>query len=882
MAGHVGAAKTYWRIAAQFWWPRMPSDIYEGVQSCAHCILANNVSHKTRRILKAVDTAEPFDIMSFDIWYPGMTMTDGDEEGVEGIDGDKVRKNYQQRPLLTGACTTTMFAGVALVDALDSRSVRTAMFTNFFIPNGFPKRIIVDKGSEFAGVLKDAIEYMDIPMEPVSPQEHQGVLVERFHRFLNKVQRIQGMETLNHEEYFMNALFATYAWNSAPIDGTNVQRSFVAKARTFNFPFDTATEEPPPIGNPGQRSIDHLESVFPLWHRQKEIYKKLIEDRREYHRELHNKSKKQRTFEPGDLVVIRRQVNSVAAQGRPEKLQIKAKGIYRVLQRCSPDGDDYTVQKIPAVERPGSTPGAIQKESAARMTKIPSTVVVNRRLDSADQRWVGERITLHDNPLDDKLGLYDFGKFVKAQGPDAEYAFDRVEDMYEINLDPDDDLQFLNEDHYGIDTDRSVITSQELIDLVPNPAPHVPPLPPVENQPEEENDEEDDPMEAEEQPSDKEPDEGTAKDVTTEASEEASGVVQADATKGAGRRVSSRKGKGKRLLKYGEKGTTPPSSPAAQPPKKKQKKNQPTKRTNKKKKKKQPPAKDDDADDGQRHPSTPIRTRAKAQGAQGRNQKESTIEIEPDSTFEDKNTPPKRKTRKVINNGRINEDVETVHPPMTAFRRQKCETLVKNIENSIQDMKQRGTHEFKSKLFFAIRKERQFYQHREWHIVSVDPVSFNSERTLATGKVHVKFWVRAYGHANKKPIRNCAVWPNLHREKNGYACEMTPTAPTLVMTMQGKLPEGRIWYQDSIYLVDDMICGPFRLLDGYMVPDDVWESILARGEEDALAQVELPLYTGNIDRVVPLGEPDKENPDENGRSYAHLARKYRLPTSFMH
>jgi hypothetical protein len=80
-------------------------------------------------------------------------------------------------------------------------------------------------------------------LEVVSPEEHQGVLCEQFHRYMNKVARIQGLDNKTHEEFCLAGLFATYEWNSAPIDGTNIQRSFAVKARTFRFRIGTILDE---------------------------------------------------------------------------------------------------------------------------------------------------------------------------------------------------------------------------------------------------------------------------------------------------------------------------------------------------------------------------------------------------------------------------------------------------------------------------------------------------------------------------------------------------------------------------------------------------------------------------------------------------------------
>jgi hypothetical protein len=60
---------------------------------------------------------------------------------------------------------------------------------------------------------------------------------------LNKVQKIGAADAESYKIWAMNALFAACAWNGTPVDGTDIIRSFVAKARTFHIPLDVQTEE---------------------------------------------------------------------------------------------------------------------------------------------------------------------------------------------------------------------------------------------------------------------------------------------------------------------------------------------------------------------------------------------------------------------------------------------------------------------------------------------------------------------------------------------------------------------------------------------------------------------------------------------------------------
>ena len=66
---------------------------------------------------------------------------------------------------------------------------------------------------------------------------------------------------------------------------------------------------------------------------------------------MKNQAQTQRVFNPGDLVIVRRQVKSKATEGVMAKLLFKARGPYRVLQKV--DEDSYMIQKLPAVQGTG-------------------------------------------------------------------------------------------------------------------------------------------------------------------------------------------------------------------------------------------------------------------------------------------------------------------------------------------------------------------------------------------------------------------------------------------------------------------------------------------------------------------------------------------------
>ena len=413
----------------------MLKDIKEAVLSCGHCVVGNNTSHQSQQILGQLSVAEPFDIIAIDFWIPGITTA------------KRLNKedHLPKKAALTSLCNLTGFASVAYVGALETSTVADIIFGQFLIPNGLPKMILIDADSLFRQDLINMLSDMGIAHHIVSAEQHEGILCERFHRYLNKVQRIHGLDTMDFTQWMMNVFFAAYAWNSSPVDGTNIIRSFVAKARTFNFPLDVQESPMTIVGNPGERSLQHVETMFHLWFRKKELLTLLNEERRERHRKLADDGKRERIFQPGDLVVVRRQVQSEAAQGKPAKLMMRAKGPYRVLEQAGKGS--YWIQRIPSLQTMTTRPGVRQKQASWRLERLPSTIVIHKRLNSSDTRWM-ERITpLRDNPLEQNLGLFDFGKYCKAPN-NAPYAFDKMENLLDIQLDSgSEDEDDEEEDH---------------------------------------------------------------------------------------------------------------------------------------------------------------------------------------------------------------------------------------------------------------------------------------------------------------------------------------------------------------------------------------------------------------------------------------------------
>jgi hypothetical protein len=120
-------------------------------------------------------------------------------------------------------------------------------------------------------------------------------------------------------------------------------------------------------------------------------------------------------------------------------------------------------------------------------------------------------------------------------------------------------------------------------------------------------------------------------------------------------------------------------------------------------------------------------------------------------------------------------------------------------------------------------------------------------------------------------VRECAYWPEIHEfKRDGVTMgPIVPTKPTKVDDLLMKKPFRFMWYQDSINLYESLLVGPFDFEDAHRVPQDAWKKLLTKAST-------CNLYTGAINRIVPLDKPDAEDKDKKDNPTSHLAFRWTI------
>ena len=181
--------------------------------------------------------------------------------------------------------------------------------------------VVIDDGTPFKAACIAACIALKNPFECAAKRNHKSLLIEKFHRFLNKAVIIEAGYRGTVNCFVEDGIAAGYAWNSAPIDGTDIIRSILAIGRELHFPLDISMASLPKLAEFQTNSvIVYLRLIDKDRIFATQVLKILIEDRHTTHRERINNKRNVVTLQKGDIVMVRREVMSNKDKGRMGKL----------------------------------------------------------------------------------------------------------------------------------------------------------------------------------------------------------------------------------------------------------------------------------------------------------------------------------------------------------------------------------------------------------------------------------------------------------------------------------------------------------------------------------------------------------------------------------
>ena len=212
----------------------------------------------------------------------------------------------------------------------------------FLLRFGLCSIVVVDAASTLMGNFKQICDALNLTLVTLGKRNHQAMQVVSFLRFLNKVSTIASSDRDNPAVYEEASFVASYAWNSALIDGTDIVRSCPAIGRILRFSIDCDPALVPTVEDLSSTVVQFLMLSSHRRTTSSSVLRFLLDDRRSVHRERVNASRNASSFRVGDFVTACAQQQSNRVLGRVQKLLYKAKGPFHITEVC--ERGSYRVQ----------------------------------------------------------------------------------------------------------------------------------------------------------------------------------------------------------------------------------------------------------------------------------------------------------------------------------------------------------------------------------------------------------------------------------------------------------------------------------------------------------------------------------------------------------
>ena len=374
-AGHMGIYKTLHRIRLRFFWPHSRKVVTDWCLKCPHCLATNGSVARNSELIFSWPLCCPFYILHVDLWQPGEIA------------------NYRgETYLMNVMCDLTGFVIVNATNNITAHDLARLFVQEVLLKVGFCGLVVVDDGSTFKGLFKTVCAALSIDFHVAARGNHKAVGVEHFHRFLNKAVAIAANDRGTNSVFVEAAHTAAYAWNSSPIDGTDIIRSVPAVGRPFRFPFDLSlSPTPTPTSNQASDVHAFLRLSSPTTQFAERVLRLLTEERRAIHRERANESRSVVNFRVGDLVTARVQVTSNAKLGTVAKLAYRRRGPYEIVEVTG--YGSYFVRPY------GDPTAAVIKYPTQALSPLPPAILPCTPIDTPDFRYLNHSHAPLPHPL---------------------------------------------------------------------------------------------------------------------------------------------------------------------------------------------------------------------------------------------------------------------------------------------------------------------------------------------------------------------------------------------------------------------------------------------------------------------------------------------------
>ena len=375
MGGHFSLYQTLHRIRLRFHWPGMYKFVNQMITNCPACILKNNAAKPSSELLYSFPLDAPMATIHVDFWQPGKHLGFNGESGIIGV-----------------VCHMTTFAAIEPIKEANSESFARAVY-KIMMRYGLASLIVTDPDSKFKKEFSSVCKLLQIPHHLGAKGNHKAIITERFYKFLNSGLRVFINERNTPRVFIEGVETLCYAWNSAPVTGTDLSRSLLVTGREFKFPIDIELQKHTSYNLDEIHTKSYANEMGELLTKCRDIYKLLIEEHRSMHREYRNAQlANPRKFSIGDIVFANVQVQSSKDKGKIQKLSYTRRGPYKIIKSHPSGSYDLTLVNH-------KTSNAVIKKHGSDLILCPKVLQPHRPIQSSDQIYSETNKSIIPNPF---------------------------------------------------------------------------------------------------------------------------------------------------------------------------------------------------------------------------------------------------------------------------------------------------------------------------------------------------------------------------------------------------------------------------------------------------------------------------------------------------
>jgi hypothetical protein len=321
-SGHLGLAKTIYKVRQRFYWCGFQADVRSWCRACNICGARRTPSRKAKAALQQHIIGAPMERMALDLVGPLPESTQGN-----------------RYILVIGDYFTKWVEAFALPNQ-EAVTVATKLVEEVICRFGVPRQIHSDQGRNFESrVFAEVCKLLGIEKTRTTPYNPKSDgFIERFNRTL--VDMIAKMISPDRQQrdWEEKIPLSLMAYRSSVQESTGESPAMMMLGREMDLPMDALIE--PPIGQEELLETDYActlrDRMQDAWDRARTCLQESARRQKRYY----DKKLAGKPHEPGDVVWY---LSRPQVKGLSPKLQTKWDGPYLVLDRLS--NVTYRIQK---------------------------------------------------------------------------------------------------------------------------------------------------------------------------------------------------------------------------------------------------------------------------------------------------------------------------------------------------------------------------------------------------------------------------------------------------------------------------------------------------------------------------------------------------------